>query len=211
MRNAPEDQLGNWLIYNGTFFVSQHWFIFTEAQLRLWEVASNLNETLLRVSGHYAFNHDVALGGGYLRADTWPYEGDERERIEHRIYEQFMLRQEWGRSAWEHRYRLEQRWFDEQGSNRYSNRVRYRVQATIPINRPKMEPKASFINAYNEFFIGFAEGTRSFDQNRLYVAAGHQFTHTANLQLGVLWQARSSADFIRLQIFYTHNFDFRDR
>jgi len=52
-------------------------------------------------------------------------------------------------------------------------------------------------------------GTRAFDQNRFYVAAGRQFTRDSNLQLGVLWQARSDADFFRLQIFYTHNFDLR--
>ena len=46
-------------------------------------------------------------------------------------------------------------------------------------------------------------------QNRLYGAAGYHFTDLSNLQLGFLWQARTSADFFRLQIFYTHNFDFR--
>jgi len=34
-----------------------------------------------------------------------------------------------------------------------------------------------------------------------------QFTPHSNLQLGLLWQARSAADPFRLQIFYTHNFD----
>ena len=71
-----------------------------------------------------------------------------------------------------------------------------------------MEPGAWFLNFYNEFFISF-DDPRAFDQNRLYGAGVYQFTPLANLQIGMLWQARTSADFWRLQIFYTHNFDFQ--
>ncbi len=42
-------------------------------------------------------------------------------------------------------------------------------------------------------------------------AGGHQFTPASNLQLGLLWHARSSEDFFRLQFYYTHNFDLRKR
>ena len=69
-----------------------------------------------------------------------------------------------------------------------------------------MEQGAYFLNFYNEIFLNF-DDPRTFDQNRLYSGAGYQFTRLSNLQLGLLWQARSSADFFRLQIWYTHNFD----
>jgi hypothetical protein len=42
-------------------------------------------------------------------------------------------------------------------------------------------------------------------------AGGHQFTPASNLQLGLLWHARSSEDFFRLQFYCTHNFDLRKR
>ena len=92
----------------------------------------------------------------------------------------------------------------------YSNRVRYRLQVTTPLNRLAMEPGAYFVNFYNELFLNF-DDVRAFDQNRLYVAGGYQLTPFSNLQVGLLWQARSLSDFFRLQIFYTHNFDLRDR
>ena len=76
-------------------------------------------------------------------------------------------------------------------------------------NRKTLEPGANFINFYDEIFLSF-DSERSFDQNRLYVAGGRQFTPVSNLQLGLLWQARTSEDFFRLQIFYTHNFDLRE-
>jgi len=207
----PEDELGTWFIYNGTLRFSPRWSVFTEAQLRLWEVASNVNEVLGRATAQYDFpNSQAMVGLGYVRADSWPYEGSGRERIENRIYEQFGLRQYWSRSIFEHRYRLEQRWLTRTATDEthYSNRFRYRLQVTTPLNRRAMEPGAWFLNFYNEFFISF-DDARTFDQNRLYGAGGYQFSPLANLQIGILWQARTSADFWRLQVFYTQNFDFQ--
>jgi hypothetical protein len=208
----PEDELGNWLIYNGTVRFSDRWSMFTEAQVRLWEVASHLNETLVRVAGHYDLSPKALVGLGYLRADTWPFvdpTNEGREKIENRIYQQFTIKHDWARSGFEHRYRLEQRWIEEDGKTDRSGRFRYRLQITTPLNVESIRPGAHFINFYDEFFINIGS-QRSFDQNRLYAAYGHQFTPLANLQLGMLWQARTSADFFRLQIFYTHNFDLRD-
>jgi hypothetical protein len=204
----PEDELGNWLIYNGTVRLAEHWSLFTEGQLRLWEPVSNLNEIILRAAGHYDFSSDALVGLGYARIETWPH-ADGPNRTEDRIYQQFTIRHAWARSIFEHRYRLEQRWLEEAGENSYSNRLRYRLQITTPLNRPEMEPGADFINFYNEIFLTF-DSERAFDQNRFYVAWGRQFTPLSNLQLGVMWQARTSTDFLRLQVFYTHNFDLRD-
>jgi len=205
----PEDELGNWLIYNGTVRFSQEWSIFTEGQIRLWEPVSNVNELLARAAAHYNLTPDALVGLGYLRADTWPYDDGSREKYENRLYQQLTVWHSWAKSRFEHRYRLEQRWIKASGETQYSNRVRYRLQVTTPLNRESMAAGAYFLNFYNEFFIDF-DDVRTFDQNRLYGAGGYQFTPTANLQLGLLWQARSSADYLRLQIFYTHNFNLHE-
>jgi hypothetical protein len=208
----PEDELGTWLIYNGTIRFSPQWSIFTEGQVRFWEVASDLQEALVRATVHYDFPTTQAMVGlGYLRSDSWPYddsEGDGRERIENRIYQQFGIRHNWSRSIFEHRYRLEQRWLKQTATDEtnFSNRARYRLQVTAPLNRETMDPGTWFLNFYDEIFISF-DDPRAFDQNRLYGAGGYQFTRLANLQIGLLWQARTSADFWRLQFFYTHNFE----
>jgi hypothetical protein len=206
-----EDKLGNWLGVNRTIRFSDHWSAFAQGELRLWEPASKLNETLFRFAGHYDFNKIAMVGLGYVRADTWPFEdGDGRIREENRLYQQFALKQGWARVKFEHRFRLEQRWFARNDvDNDYSNRARYRLQVTAPITHKTMQPGVYFINVFNETFINFDSGEREFDQNRFYVAGGHQFTADSNLQLGLLWQARSSEDFFRLQFNYTHNFDLR--
>jgi hypothetical protein len=205
----PEDELGNWLIYNGTVRFSDRWSMFTEAQVRLWEVDSNLNEWFVRAVGQYDLSPQAIVGLGYNYGEARPF-GSGPVTTENRLFEQFAIRHEWARSLFEHRYRLEQRWREEAGNSSYSNRFRYRLQVTTPLNMEAMKPGAHFINVYNEIFLNF-DSERTFDQNRLYAAWGHQFTPVSNLQLGLLWQARTMEDFFRLQIFYTHNFNLHER
>jgi Protein of unknown function (DUF2490) len=202
-----EDKAGNWLIYNGTIQFSDQWSMFIEAQLRLWEVSSNVNETFIRAAGQYHMSPGTLAALGYMRSKVEPFEDETPGTTENRLYEQFTGKHRWGRPLLEHRLRLEQRWIEETGETSYRNRFRYRLQVTMPLDRPTIEPRSHFLNFYNEVFLNFGNKNDTFDQNRLYGAYGYQFTKYANLQIGLLWQARKSADFYRLQIFYTHNFD----
>ena len=207
---GAEDELGNWLIYNGTVRFSDHWTLFTEGQIRLYEVASNIDEVFARAAGHYDFTPKSTLGLGYMRSRSRPFDGLDPDTTENRLYLHYAIKHQLGRSGFEHRYRLEERWLDTGGASDTSTRFRYRLQVTTPVNRKTMEPGVWFVNAYDELFINI-NSQRSFDQNRLYVAGGRQFTRLANFQFGLLWQARTSEDFLRLQLFYTHNFDLRER
>jgi hypothetical protein len=209
LAQESEDELGTWLIFNSTIRFSDRWSVFTEGQMRLWEAASNLEEIFVRAAGHYDLSPEAMVGLGYMHSESWPFEESDRERSENRIYQQFAMKQTLARALFEHRFRLEQRWIENKVATDFSNRGRYRLQVTIPLNHETLRPGTYFINAYDEIFISFGGGERAFDQNRLYVAGGHQLTPDANLQLGLLWKARTSADFFRLQIFYTHNFDLR--
>jgi hypothetical protein len=207
----PEDELGNWLIYNGTVKFSDRWSMFTEAQVRLWEVASNVNEVFVRAAGQYHTSPNTLVAVGYMHSWVDPFE-TAPESTENRIYEQFTGKHHWGRPLFEHRFRLEQRWIEAAGTTDYKNRFRYRLQITTPLNRPTLQPRTHFVNIYDEVMLDFANShNNGFDQNRLYAAYGWQFTEHANLQLGLLWQAKPREDFYRLQIFYTHNFDLSDR
>jgi hypothetical protein len=208
---TDSDEWGNWLIYNGTFVFSNRWSVFTEAQLRLYELVSNPQEAFVRAAAHYNFNPTALVGLGYSHIWGWPFEedtGEDAESVENRIYQQFAIKHWWGRAGFEHRYRLEQRWIQRAGETDYENRTRYRLQVTIPLNRSSMERGAFFVNVYDEIFIDIAS-VLTLDQNRLYAAAGYQFNPLANLQLGYLYNSKASANFHRLQIFLTWNFDFR--
>jgi hypothetical protein len=204
-----EDELGNWLIYNSTIKFTDKWSVFTEAQLRLWEPASNPQEFFVRVIGLYNLTSDTAIGLGYTWVKDEPFEDDAPGTTENRLIEQLSTKQYVSKTVVEHRFRLEQRWIEEADDTDYHNRFRYRLQATTPLGRDTIGPNTHFLNFYNELFLNFGNSDDTFDQNRLYGAYGYQFTEVANLQLGGLWQKKKHADFYRLQIFYTQNFDLR--
>jgi len=207
---SAEDELGNWLIWNGTVTFSDRWSMFTEAQLRLWEVASNPNEVFARVAGQYHTSKNSLIALGYMHTVVDPYEEAEPDTTENRIYQQFTAKHRLQRPVIEHRFRTEQRWIETNDTTDFRNRFRYRLQMTVPMSNPTMQAKTHFLNFYDEVFLNYGNRSETFDQNRLYGAYGYQFTKNANLQLGMLWQRRSSSrDFYRLQIFYTHNFDLR--
>ncbi|MBT8442002.1 MAG: DUF2490 domain-containing protein [Gammaproteobacteria bacterium] len=204
-----QDDLGNWLIWNGTLNYSEKWSMFTEAQLRLWEVASNPNEWFVRAAGQYNLTKRTLFALGYMHSRVDPFEDAAPRTKENRIYQQFTAKHAWSRPILEHRLRTEQRWIETSGQGTdFRNRFRYRLQATVPVSRDQMGPQTHFMNFYDEIFLNYGSRSETFDQNRLYGAYGYQFTKHNNLQLGLLWQRRSSSrDFYRLQIFYTHNFD----
>ncbi len=99
-----KDELGNWLIYNGTLRFSDKWSLFTEVQLRLWEVASNPQEFFIRAIGLYQMSQNTQLGLGYTWVKTEPFDDEEPDGTENRLIEQFSARQSWNKSAIEHRF-----------------------------------------------------------------------------------------------------------
>ena len=65
-----EDEVGNWLIYNGTLRFADRWSVFTEAQLRLYEMASNPQEAFVRTAGQYNLNPNALVALGYRPAEV---------------------------------------------------------------------------------------------------------------------------------------------
>jgi hypothetical protein len=59
-----------------------------------------------------------------------------------------------------------------------------------------------------DYWFNLQEGDAGLNQNRLYGGVGKQLTPLSKFQLGLLWQHRPSADFWRLLISYSYNFDF---
>ena len=215
-----EEELGSWIGATSSLRYSNSWAFFLQGELRTWQMLSNLNELLWRGAGLYDFNKRYRGAFGYVRVDTWPYtEGGLRKFYENRIYEEFLIRTQWGKAKVNHRFRLEQRWITtpEFGTD-YSNRARYMLEYTHPLNSDTIVPGTYFIKVLDEIFIDFDGGDYWFNlegseaglnQNRLYVGVGRQLTALSNIRLGLLWQHRPEADYLRLVLGYAHNFDFR--
>jgi len=205
-QDTGEDDLGAWYMVFNTSKVSEKLSIHAEAQFRFFETVSNFNQLLLRTGLNYHISDKAiaTLGYGYINTDgTFEDFPGEENSNEHRIFEQFILKNKVGKFAFEHRYRIEQRFINSGGINDTQHRGRYRLLITFPID------DHWFLSAYDEIFINFQEPI--FGQNRLYGAVGYKFNKDFNIQLGYLKNHFTGINFDRLQLAVFINTDLRKK
>ena len=199
-----EDEMGAWYMYFGTNKISERLSIHTEAQFRFYETTSNFNQMLLRTGLNYHIDPNAIATGGYAFIDTdnnfYEFEGEVNSK-EHRIFEQFILKNKVWEFLFEHRYRLEQRFLDFGETTDTQHRARYRIQMTLPLTN------TFFLNFYDELFINLQDNL--FGQNRLYGAVGVNVTENTSVQLGYLRNQFANAVYDRLQLAIFYNPDLR--
>jgi hypothetical protein len=199
-----EDEMGAWYMYFGTNKISERFSIHTEAQFRFYETTSNFNQMLLRTGLNYHIDSNAIATGGYAFIDTdnnfYEFEGEVNSK-EHRIFEQFILKNKVWEFLFEHRYRLEQRFLDFGETTDTQHRARYRIQMTLPLTN------TFFLNFYDELFINLQDDL--FGQNRLYGAVGVNVTENTSVQLGYLRNQFANAVYDRLQLAIFYNPDLR--
>ncbi len=210
-QETGEEELGAWYMYFGMNRFAERWSLHTEAQWRLYEVDRNFNQLLLRTGINYHIDKGVIATLGYAYIDTDPtFEDIPTQGVpfagnqisENRIFQQFILTNKVWEFSFEHRYRLEQRFINNQGENDTRHRARYRLQLTLPLT------DTFFINFYDEIFINLQDNL--FDQNRLYAALGVRITENSSIQIGYLKNHFRTTNFDRLQLALFYNPDLRN-
>jgi hypothetical protein len=120
---------------------------------------------------------------------------------EHRTWQQVMYKHNAGIAHLEHRARLEQRFLQhhsvtssgevvDDGYSVLQHRLRYRLQARIPLNNKTIDPKTYYAIVYDEIFMSWGENvTYDYpDQNRVFAGIGYQFEKNFSMHLGGLYQ-----------------------
>ena len=217
-----------WVMYFGNHKLSEHWGIHTEYQWRRADMFNEWQQSLLRLGVDYYSkqNAQYTVGYGWIKSFQYGDQPIAHNLNEHRIWEQFVIKNKVGRVDISHRYRLEQRFIENwvkdanavyaQDGFVFRQRVRYRFMATVPLSRKEMKDNTLFLAVYDEPFLGFGKGIGKniLDQNRLYGAIGWRFNKDFNVQLGYLNQYVVKTDGIKaernhtLQIGVTYNIDF---
>ena len=169
-QDTGEDKWGAWYMYFGTNKVSEKLSIHSEAQFRFYETTGNFNQLLLRTGLNYHFkpNAIATIGYGYIGTDVTYLEfPGETDLKEHRIFQQFILKNKVGEFLFEHRYRLEQRFIDFGDTNDTQHRARYRLQLTLPLT------DTFFLNFYDEVF--FKPAGQHFWTKQTFWGAGNTY------------------------------------
>ena len=205
LKSSNAQEVGSWWMYFGSNRLHDNWSLWTEAQYRSHDHGENVEQLLLRtaIQWHATKRSFFALGYGYI-GNYIPETDIQNPTIEEgRIFQQYILKHNWSRTIFEHRFRLEQRWI--QGE--YANRFRYRLFLIIPLGKKKLEEDTWFIGLYDEIFLNTVE--KYYDRNRLYGAIGYQFNSTTNLQVGMLNQDSELINKWYFQLALIWNPDFR--
>lgn len=183
---SQDSNLGNWWIFFGNKKINNQWNWHSEVQYRNYNAIGDLEQLLLRTGIGYDLsenNNNLLFGYGYILSQN--YIGNTEDKLdvnEHRLYLQFITRQNFGGIRWQHRYRFEQRWVEKD----FKLRFRYFLSLNIPLVRSPEKDKEFYFSAYNEIFLNTKANV--FDRNRLYGGLGYRFSQNYRFELGYMNQ-----------------------
>ncbi|MCT2562146.1 DUF2490 domain-containing protein [Chryseobacterium herbae] len=201
---AQKNDLGAWYMYFGNNKIGKKLNLHNEIQYRNFDAVGDLEQLLIRTGIGYDLtenNNNVLLGYGFILSQ--PYvNGEKKENIEHRIFQQFITKQKFGRFNLQHRYRLEERFLQDN----FRMRFRYMIGLNIPITQKEMLPKSLYASVYNEIFLSFDNPV--FDRNRVYGALGYVINKNMRIEAGYMNQIQENKNRGQIQIGFYNNIPF---
>lgn len=173
-------------MYFGSNQISHRLQIHSELQIRNLEMLGNTTQLLARTGLKFQLASKLAATLGYGYINNYPATEPKLPSLEqeHRIWQEFNAKQQFGRVHFEHRYRIEQRYLVPISDWRL--RFRYRLYCAIALNNKELIPGTFFLSTYDEVFIN--RRLPQFSQNRLYFAGGYVASEHLSVQLGYLFQ-----------------------
>ena len=201
---AQNNDLGAWYMYFGNNKITKKFNLHNEIQYRNFNGIGDLEQLLIRTGIGYDLtdnNNNILLGYGFILSK--PYKnGEKTENIEHRIFQQFITKQKFGRFNLQQRYRLEERFLEDD----FRMRFRYYLGFNIPLSNKEMEPKTLYLSAYNEFFLHL--NSPVFDRNRVYGALGFVINKNMKIEAGYMNQIQENKNRGQIQIGFYNNIPF---
>jgi long-subunit fatty acid transport protein len=180
---------------------------------------------IARVGYIYYLSDQVRLTAGYAYARHFSHDANTPSYSEHRPWQQIQWldkKNGFNLMQW---LRIEQRFrqkiSDGEPTSDYNFnwRLRYNFALTLPLKGKTVAPKTPFLFFNNEIHINAGKNIvyNYFDQNRLFIGFGYQFTSHVNAHFGymnVFQQLPAGDQYVNihaLRLFVFHNLDFRDK
>lgn len=191
-------QSTGWLFLMNNNKLSKKWGTHLDVQLRTGDQFSHLRNFMFRPGLTYFLNDKSDLTLGYLLNQTYiPQESTaDIQLTEHRIWQQYIYRHKLNTLNFSHRFRLEQRFIEQQnGTDVFAQRIRYFARVILPLAKGQQKfERGAFAALQNELMFNVQHNDNVnghfFDQNRAYLAAGFRFSKQFDLEAGYLNQAQ---------------------
>lgn len=193
-------------MYFGNQKINKKWSFHNELQYRNYNFVGDLEQLLIRTGIGYDLsdnNNNILLGYAFVHSEKYITGTDiKNNTTEHRIFQQFISKQEFGRMKIQHRYRFEQRFID----SNFKMRFRYFLSLNVPVNKTVMEKNAVYVSAYNEIFINTKR--TQYDRNRIYGGVGYCFNKNFKMEVGLMSQIIENSSRTQFQIMIFNNLPF---
>ncbi len=178
--------------------------------------------TIARIGYIYYLTDVVRLTTGYAHITQYGINNNPNVP-EHRPWQQIQWFEKKNRFIMMQYLRVEERFRRNVEAGELTNdysfnwRFRYNISFTIPLKGKTIEPKTPFVFLNDEIHINAGKNIRVnyFDQNRLFLGLGYQFTSHLNAQLGYMYvfqqlpEVNKYVHIDAIRFFVFHNLDFR--
>lgn len=189
-QNNQDEHISSFNMTSFTYKHNKKWSAYIELQSRSIEDYMHIDYYEVKGGVGYNFTKNNQFLVGLGRYGT--YRNHQFYQNEFRVWLQYIFNHSLSRVKFDHRVRLEKRFFEYPLTGDYNDteRYRYRLTATVPINKKKVGPKTFFVNVFDEFFVGPKMPTLK--RNRVFGGVGYSFNNNVAANLGYLWQREFS-------------------
>jgi len=202
-QNTAEDEFGTWYILSTNNKMTDNLTFNLQSQVRTYELASEIEQFKIRTSLNYQFTDKVsgALGYAYFRTDPSYLAETPQKFTEHRLVLDVFYKDALKSLNITHRYRAEQRLFNDETTNDDNLWLRYMLKLSHPITE-----KLS-VDVYDEIFLNTTSPV--FAQN--WLGAGLTYAINKDLRFRAGYQKISleNQSFDRLVLSLNLKTDFR--
>jgi hypothetical protein len=181
-----------WVSINSNLFISKQWFIMTDLHLRENDFFASNSFLFGRIGLGYQVDKQVSFAAGYGNLLAAPALAGGRTRAdENRLFQQVQLLTSYKKIKMLQRLRNEQRWqpivLNDQntGKNKFSNRVRYLLNLSIPVFK---NPRLPQLVIADEILLQFGKDVvyNTFDQNRLFIGIKQKISNSLSFDAGYM-------------------------
>jgi Protein of unknown function (DUF2490) len=200
---AQKTKTGTWFSYVGNNAFNNKLNLWTDIQYRNYNVVGDLQQFIFRTGIGYNLtenNNNILLGYAFVHTENYlANKVDKINTIEHRIFQQFITKQNFGKIYLQHRYRIEERFLQ----NNFQWRFRYSLSLNVPLNSKKIEANTWYAATSNEIYLNKMQPI--FDRNRLYAGIGYFFNTYIKAEVGFMAQSLEKTNRNQLMINFTNN------
>ncbi len=186
-----DTNVNSWWVYQGDHSLGKTDFgVFVQVQARRANAGATWQQMQFLQGLTYQLSPKVQVSAGYVWTRTARY-GDRpapRPLLEHRTYQQLLIKHTANKLTLDHRFRLEQRFLETTAGNlnyfRYQNRIRYQLRLAIPVTQKWYAYGGSEVM----FHFGPNHGPDALDQHRPFGGIGYKLSEHNKLETGYLLQ-----------------------